>query len=161
MYTLECSGQPKRMAIALGLALTLATAPLPLVAQGLDAEGAIETIIDADVGTAEKTVREEEVRIGAAIEKSQENAAEIRKRFRMSELEIVFVPELSEAESTLDEKLKDHAEGIRELQTAIESSAIFFHAINSHQVLLRDIIAVEFGDNDDITIFAAGQQPRN
>jgi hypothetical protein len=143
-------------------AFVWAAAPaMPLMAQGLESEGAIETIIDAEVGTAEKGVREEEARIAAAIDKSQENAAEIRKRFQVNEVEIVFVPELSQGQSKLDEKIKDNGDAIKELQTAIESSAIFFHAIDSHQVLLRDVVAVEFGDGDKITIFAAGKEPQN
>ncbi len=136
-------------------------AAMPLLAQGLDSEGAIETIIDADVGTAEKTVGEEEERVVAAIEGTRESAAEIRKRFNIGAVEIVFMPELSEGQSALGDTIEENREAIGELQTAIESSAIFFHAINSHQVLLRDVIAVEFGEDDKITIFAAGKNPQN
>ena len=134
---------------------------MPLLAQGLDSEGAIETIIDADVGTAEKTVGEEQERVVAAIEGTRENAAEIRKRFNIGAVEIVFMPELSEGQSALGDTIEENREAIGELQTAIESSAIFFHAINSHQVLLRDVIAVEIGEDDKITIFAAGKNPQN
>lgn len=143
-------------------AFVWAAAPaVPLMAQGLESEGAVETIIDAEVQTDEKTVGEEEKRIVAAIDKSQENAAEIRKRFAIDQVEIVFVPELSEGQSALDEKIQENDEAIKELQTAIEGSAIFFHAIDSHQVLLRDVVAVEFAENDRITIFAAGKDPQN
>ena len=146
--------------LALGAFLLAASLALPLMAQGLDAEGALETIIDAPVGTEEKTVEEEESRIAAAIDKSSENAAEIRKRFAINEVEIVFVPGLSGEKPALEQKIKDNDEAIKEVQTAIESSAIFFHAIDSHQVLLRDVVAVEFGDDDSITIFAAGKDPQ-
>lgn len=144
------------------LAFLFAASPaMPLMAQGLDEEGAIETIIDAPVGTEEKTVEEEETRIAAAIDRSRENAAEIRKRFAIEEVEIVFVPDLSGRKPALQQKIKDNEEAIKEVQTAIEGSAIFFHAIDSRQVLLRDVVAVEFGDKDRITIFAAGKAPQN
>jgi len=146
---------------ALAAFLWAASPAMPLMAQGLQTEGAIETIIDAEVGTAEKTVGEEEKRIVAALDRSQENAAEIRKRFAVNEVEIVFVPELSEPKSELGAKIEENDETIKELQAAIEGSAIFFHALDSHQVLLRDVIAVEFGENDKITIFAAGKDPQN
>lgn len=138
-----------------------AGAAIPLMAQGLDTEGAIDTIIDADVGTAEKTVVEEEDRIAAALTLSRENAAEIRKRFGVGSVEIVFMPELSDGQSALGERIEANREAIGKLQTAIESSAIFFHAIDSQQVLLRDVVAVEFGEGDTITIFAAGSEPQN
>jgi hypothetical protein len=142
------------------LAFLSAAAPaMPLMAQGLQSEDAIDTIIDAPVGTEEKTAREERQRIAAAIDRSSENAAEIRKRFAVDEVEIVFVPDLSGKQ--LGQKIKDNDEAIKEVQTAIEGSAIFFHAIDSHQVLLRDVVAVEFGGDDRITIFAAGKDPQD
>lgn len=138
-----------------------AGAAMPLMAQGLDSEGAIDTIIDADVGTAETTVGEEEERVIAAIERMRENTAEIRKRFNIGAVEIVFIPELAEGPSALGDRIEEDRDAIGELQVAIESSAIFFHAINSHRVLLRDVVAVEFGEDDKITIFAAGKNPQN
>jgi N-methylhydantoinase B len=64
-------------------------------------------------------------------------------------------------DAVLDYAEAQSRDAIRELQTAIEASAIFYHAIDSHQVLLRDVVAVEFGDDDSITIFAAGENPQN
>ena len=98
------------------LAFLVAAAPaMPLMAQGLDEEGAIETIIDAPVAIEEKTVDEEEARIAAAIDKSSDNAAEIRKRFAIEQVEIVFVPDLSGQTSALDQKIKDNDEAIKEV----------------------------------------------
>lgn len=138
-----------------------AGAAMPLMAQGLESQGAIDTIIDAEVGTAETTIGEDEERVAAALDRSRENAAEIRKRFGIDSVEIIFLPELSDGQSALGDRIKENRETIGELQTAIESSAIFYHAINSQRVLLRDVVAVEFGEDNTITIFAAGKEPQN
>jgi hypothetical protein len=147
--------------IALAALIWVAAPAMPLMAQGLQADGAVETIVDAEIRTDRKTVDEEQSRIAAAIERSRENAAEIRKRFAVDEVEIVFVPELAGEPSGLVGKIEQNDEAIGELRAAIEGSAIFFHAIDSRQVLLRDVVAVEFGDDDRITIFAAAEGPRN
>ena len=159
--TFERDGFPQ---LTLGVALAAflwAGAATPLMAQGLQSEGTIDTIIDADVGTTEKTVGDEEERVVAAMDKSRENAAAIRKRFAIGAVEIVFLPELSDGRSALGDRIEENRETIGELQTAIESSAIFYHAINSQRVLLRDVVAVEFGEDDKITIFAVGKEPQN
>ncbi len=134
------------------LLLLLPGAPL---AQGLDAEGARATIIDAPVATEEKTVAEEDARIAAAIARSGESAAEIRKRFSVGKVDIVFVRGLAEAGSPLAGTIADHAEALASLRKEIEGSAIFYHAVDSHRVLLKDVVAVEFGEGGDVTIFVA------
>jgi len=143
---------------ALVFAALLAMAPIiPLNAQGLDAEGAIETIVGSDVATEEKNVAEEEARLVAAIALSHDNAVEVRKRFRLDNVEIVFVPDLAD-DGAIDAKLSENADAVKELRQSIEGSAMLYHAVNSRAVLLRDVIAVEF-QGDDVTIFAAGKKP--
>ncbi|HWK14125.1 MAG TPA: hypothetical protein VNS02_06985 [Rhizobiaceae bacterium] len=144
---------------ALAFAALLAVAPtIPLNAQGLDAEGAIETIVGSEVATGEKQASEEEARLVAAIERSHENAVEVRKRYRVENVEIVFMPDLAAGESAVDAKLDEKADAVNELRQSIEGSAILYHAVNSRAVLLRDVVAVEF-QGDDVTIFAAGKKP--
>jgi hypothetical protein len=125
------------------------------VAQGLDAEGARETIIDAPVSTEVKPVAGEDSRIAAAIARSDENGAEIRRRFSVGEIEIVLVEGLADAASPLADAIAGHGEEIAALRKEIEGSAIFYHAIDSLQILLRDVVAVEFGENGAVTIFVA------
>lgn len=148
-------------AATLAAFLIAANPAMPLLAQGLESEEAIDTIVDAPVATEEKTVADEESRIAAAIENTRENTAEVRKRFNLDKLDIVFIPELSEEGSELDETIESHKEAIEELRVAIEGSALFYHAIDSRSVLLRDVLAVEFGEGNDVTIFAAGKDPEN
>jgi hypothetical protein len=146
---------------ALAALLMAANPAMPLLAQGLDNPEAIDKIIDAPVATEEKAVGEEEDRITEAIARSRANAREVRKRFTLDKVDIVFVPELAEETSPLTQTIEEHDEAIEELRVAIEGSALFYHAIDSHSVLLRDIVAVEFGEGNDVTIFAAGKDPEN
>lgn len=143
-----------RTAIAGFLAVAIC-APGTVAAQGLDAEGARETIIDAPVATEEKPVAEENERIADAIGRTAESAAEVRKRFNIGKLDIVFVEGLADQDSPLAQAIETHAASIEALRKEIEGSAIFYHAIDSKQVLLRDVVAVEFGDGDSVTIFVA------
>ncbi|MBX3532044.1 MAG: hypothetical protein KF849_15670 [Rhizobiaceae bacterium] len=123
--------------------------------QGLDAEGAREAIIDAPVVTEDKPVAEENERIAAAIGSAAENAEKIRKLFNIGKVDIVLVEGLAEQGSPLAGAIESHAATIEALRKEIEGSAIFYHALDSQQVLLRDVVAVEFGNEDAVTIFVA------
>ncbi len=141
------------------LDLTLAAllaGTLTVSAQGLKTEGAVDTIIDAPVVTEEKPVADEDARIAAAIEKSGTNAAEIRKRSQVGKVDIVVVPGLTEPNSPLSKTIEQNRDRIDALRAEIEGSAIFYHALDSSGILLRDVVAVEFG-GDDATIFVAGR----
>ncbi|MEO3386994.1 hypothetical protein [Mesorhizobium sp. CAU 1741] len=147
---------------AAAAAFLVASAPnVALMAQGLEADGAIDAIVGSDVTTGEEAVTADEARIVAAIERTTENAAEVRKRFALNSLEIVFLPDLDEKTTTIDEKLVEYEPQIEELRTEIQGSALFYHAVDSRSVLLTDIIAIEFDDADNATIFVAGQDPEN
>lgn len=146
---------------AAAAAFLLASAPnMALMAQGLDAEGAIDAIVGSDVTTGEEAVMADEARIVAAIEKTSDNAAEVRKRFTLERVDIVFLPDFDDEETAIDDKLVEYAPQIEELRTEIQGSALFYHAVNSRSVLLADIIAMEF-DGDNATIFVAGRDPQN
>jgi len=132
------------------------------LAQGLDAEGTIKTIIGSEVQTVEEAVASDAGRVIAAIEKSLDNAAEVRKRFSLDNVRIVFLPDLDDDGSDEEARVKAAMEKFRgeitTLREAVQGSAIFYHAINSHSVLLNDIVAVEFGDENDVTILVAGRE---
>ena len=136
-------------------AALLAQTALPAAAQGLQTEGAVETIIDAPVATEEKPVAAENDRITAAIAKGEANAEEIRKRSQVDKVDIVVVPGLADANSPLGKTIADHRESINALRAEIEGSAIFFHAVDSKDILLRDVVAVELGERNEVTIFVA------
>lgn len=132
------------------------------LAQGLDAQETIETIVGSQVETTEETSATDEAGIIAAIERSLDNAAEVRKRFSLDNVRIVFLPDLADKEKAAQTPVglameKSSAE-ITKLREDIQGSAIFYHAINSRSILLNDIVAVQFGDNNDVTILVAGRQ---
>lgn len=129
--------------------------------QGLAAKETIDTIVDAEVETADETATAREQRVIAAIENSRENAAQIRKRVSVDNLKIVFLhgfgPDCADtaSRSAINAKLEDFAIDITAMREAIQGSAIFYHAVDSRSVLLNDIVAVEFGQSDDVTVMVA------
>lgn len=146
--------------LAIVLAGSLGLAALPALAQGLDSEGAIDTIVGSDVKTEEKSAADEGERVIAAIEATMDNAQIVRRAFNIDEVEIVFLPEVGEGDSGITEKREEFSDQIVELQQSIEGSAIFYHAVDSRQILVRDIVAIEFAnENRTATIFVAGAAP--
>lgn len=146
--------------LAIVIAGALGFAALPAAAQGLDSEGAIDTIVGSDVKTEEKSAVDESERVIAAIEATMENAQLVRRAFNLDQVEIVFLPEVGEGDSGITEKREEFADQIVELQQSIEGSAIFYHAVDSRQILVRDIVAIEFAnENRTATIFVAGAAP--
>lgn len=132
----------------------------PAGAQGLDSQGAIDTIVGSDVKTEEMDATAERERVAAAMDASMDNAQIVRRAFNIDEVEIVFLPAVGEGGTGITEKRQELADEILELQQAIEGSAIFYHAVNSRQILVRDIVAIEFGEeNRTATIFVAGASP--
>lgn len=152
--------KPGLFHLVLMLALMIAVASGgPLIAQGLDAEGAIETIVGSDVKTSEEPVAADEGRIVAAIERTPENIGEVRRRFAIDRVDIVFLPDFGEEETAVEAKAAEFESPIAELRNEIQASAIFYHAVDSRSVLLTDVIALEFGDDNGVTIFVAGREP--
>ncbi len=141
-------------------AAALACAPLAALAQGLDSEGAIDTIVGSDVVSEELNAAEEGERVIAAIEASRENAQIVRRAFHIDGIDIVYLPQVGEGGSGIAAKVEEFAEQILELQQSIDSSAIFYHAVNSRRTQLTDIVAIEFLDGKkNATVFVVGSEP--
>lgn len=152
--------KPNWIHAAAAAAFLLASMPnVALLAQGLDAEGAIDAIVGSQITTAEEATAADEERIVAAIENTSDNAAEVRKRFSVDNFEIVFLPDLGEEETTVEASMEEFQPEIAALREAIQGSAIFYHAIDSHSVMLNDVVAMEFDDDNGVTIFVAGGEP--
>lgn len=148
------------MAAAAALLVVLGMPQPGLLAQGLDAEGAIDTIVGSEVTTGEEQAADDEQRILEAIDNTAANVSEVRRRFSLDAVEIVFLPDLAQASGTaVDAALEENREAITELQQAIEGSAMFYHAVDSRRIMLRDVIALEFDDANGVTIFAKGTDP--
>lgn len=133
-------------------------------AQGLGAKETIDTIVDAEVETTDEAAAAPEQRVIAAIEKSSDSAAEVRKRISIDNLKIVFLPGFdaacgsSDAHAAIKAKMEEFDDDITTLREAIQGSAIFYHAVNSQSILLNDIVAVEFADPNDVMVLVAGTQ---
>ena len=124
-------------------------------AQGLDAEGARDTIIGSEVQTGEVSINEDPDRIIAAIGKTDEATQEVRRRFNLGDVSIVLLSDVNTSEGPLAEAVEENQDAISELRTAIEGSAMFFHAIDSRSVMLQNVLGMEF-DEEDVIIFAIG-----
>lgn len=140
--------------LALASALALQT---PLLAQGLKREEAIEAIIGSDVETEETDAQAATARIVAAIGNAAANAESVRKTFSLDKLDITFVPDLDESRGPVAEAIAKHKRDIVLLREAIEGSALFYHAVDSRSILLRDVVALEYADNGAVTIFVKGK----
>lgn len=128
----------------------------PLLAQGLESEDAIDAIVGSDVKTEETRAKADTVRIVSAIANTRENAERVRKTFNLDELEIVFVPDIGEEESAIDDAIAKNKDEVEALHEAIEGGALFYHAVNSRSIMMRDVIAMEYKDNNRVTIFVSG-----
>jgi len=151
--------EAKWMQVVAALAFFMALVPqVPLLAQGLDREDAIETIVGSEVDTKEENAASESKRVLAAISNAHNAAEEVRKAFNLNELQIVFLPDLG-GESEFDEAIAKNETEIEALRQAIEGSAMFYHAVASRSIDLNRIVGLEFGENDTATIFVEGEDP--
>jgi hypothetical protein len=139
------------------LAVVLAASPdMRSLAQSLESERVIETIVGSDVEVKEKSAAAEKKRVFAAIENAAANASEVRKKFMLDDIEIIFLPRVGKDASAIQAMVTKHEDEIVRLREEIEGNAMFFHAVNSHAVVLHDIAALEFDEVNGVTIFVAG-----
>ena len=146
--------------VALAAAACIAT---PSLAQGLDSDKAIDTIIGSPVDEQEARSAAETDRLIAAIDDTTETIRKIRKTSDVDSVEIVFLVDAAAAEGgpppEIEAKLAERETEIGALRQELEGNAMLFHAVDSRQVLLRDVIAVAFEDDRSVTIYAAAKPP--
>lgn len=148
--------------IILPLAVMLTVSPgMQLFAQGLDAEGAIEAIIGTDVQEEETAAAADPARVIAAIEKTTESISLVRKASNVAKVDIVFLADSTQTEGgpppEIAQKLNDYASEIDQLRKEVEGNAMLFHAVDSRQILMRDVLAVEFDDANGVVVYAAAK----
>ncbi|MEQ8298851.1 MAG: hypothetical protein RIB55_20455 [Nitratireductor sp.] len=156
-------GEAGALHLAVGaLLIAAAMSVTPLAAQGLDSEKAIETIVGSDVVEEEQQAAAAPERIVKAIENTAENVREVRHRFNLERIDIIFLPDAADdnAPSEIDGKLEEYAKEIADLRREIEGNAMLYHAIDSRSVMIRDVLAVEFDDQNGATVFAAAKPAR-
>lgn len=145
---------------AIGLAIAACAAVSPAIAQGLNSEGTIDAIVGSQVEEKERPVEANTGRVVAAIEKSAESAAAVRKLTQAQKVEIIFLPEAAAVEGgppgEIEAKLAERKDDVQQLRKEIEGNALLYHAIDSRQVIMRDILAVEL-DADGVVVYAAAK----
>jgi hypothetical protein len=155
----------KRLRIAAGaslLCVLLAGGPA-IAQQGTGNKDAIDTIVGTEVREEEAQASADAGKVIAAIEKTRDQIAIVRKTSKLDKVDIVFLADAAETEGgpppEIETKVKEHEADIAELRQEIESNAMLFHAIDSRQILMRDVLAVEFRGEDTVVIYAAAQKP--
>ena len=130
-----------------------------LNAQGVENEKAIDTIIGSHVTTEETRAASDPAAVITAIQNTVPNTEEIRKRSKLSNVEIVFLEDLAEGREPklVEKEVEEHEAEIAALREAIEGNAMFFHAIDSRSVLTRDVVAVAFDKADRVRIYTAAK----
>lgn len=131
----------------------------PLLAQGLDREEAVEAIVGSEVQTEERQAQAEEERIAVAVGNTFEAAGEARKAFSLDKLKIVFLPDIDERTPAIDSAVSENEENIQALRQAISGNAMLFHAMNSRNIEVNDVVALKFGENNSATVFVTGEEP--
>jgi hypothetical protein len=132
-----------------------------LSAQGLESKDAVEKIIGSKVEEEETRAKADAGKVIAAIEKTHENISTVRKTSKLDKVDIVFLSDAAVTEGgpppEIDAKVKEHEAEVIQLRQEIEGNAMLYHAIDSRQVLIRDILAVDFDDDNRIVIYAAAK----
>jgi len=147
------------LAVVMGLAAGLTT--LPALSQGLDAPDAIDSIVQSDVREEEAEAGADTGKVIAAIEKSAENTSAVRMVTKLDRLDIVFLSDAAATEggppADISEKLAEYDTDITGLRQELTGNAMLFHAIDSRNILIQDVLAIEFDDEGGAVIYAAGR----
>lgn len=151
-------------AIAAALLLTAAIPQTALLAQGLENREAIDKIIGSDVKEEETQATVDADKVIAAIEKTGDNIGMVRKTSRLDNVDIVFLTDAAITEGgpppEIQAKVKEYESEVTELRQELEGNAMLYHAIESRQVLIRDVLAVDFDGSNRVVIYAAAKPPR-
>ena len=133
------------------------------LAQGLQDPDAIETIIGSDVREDEINAADDVERVTKAIGNAGESIRAVRMTINLVNLDIVFLADASVIEggppAPIAEKIEEHADEIAALRQEIEGNALIYHAINSRQILVRDVLAIEFDGDGSAVVYAAAKPP--
>ncbi|MGE0500593.1 MAG: hypothetical protein AB7I79_02930 [Rhizobiaceae bacterium] len=145
------------------LALCAAAWPVVAPAQGLSDPEAIDTIIGSEVHEEETRAEADPARVIAAIERNSDYISAVRKVTALDRIDIVYLADSGVTEggppAEVDAKISEYQSEISELRTEIEGNAMLYHALDSRQILPRDVVALEFGEAKDVIIFAAAKPP--
>ncbi len=147
----------------LAAVLSVALGGNALAQEGTSNPQAIENIIGTPVQEEETRAAADEDKVIAAIDKTAENTATVRKTSSLSKVDIVFLSDAARTQGgpppAIEAKVKEREGEIADLRKEIEGNAMLFHAIDSRQILPQDVLAVEFDDANGVVIYAAAVKP--
>lgn len=151
------------VAVTTAVLVALAFEPDASAQSGLDDPNAIQTIIGSEVQEEAALAEADSGKVIAAIEKAGEAIGTVRKTTVLDKVDIVFLTDSGVTEGGPPEavvaKLEENKEAIDELRQEIEGNAMLYHAIDSRQILVRDVLAVEFPEKKTVVIYAAAKPP--
>jgi hypothetical protein len=121
----------------------------------------LDTIIGTQVQEEETQAAADPGRVIAAIEKTPDSIARVRKTSNLDKVDIVFLADSTVTDggppAEIADKVKSREAEISELRQEIEGNAMLYHALNSRRILMRDVLAVEFDDENGVIIYAAAK----
>lgn len=139
----------------------LASFPVLSVDAQPTSEEAIEAIVGSPVSEHQAGSAADEKRILAAMAKTVQNTRAVRKTSSLENLEIVFLPDAAKAAGgpppAIEAELAEREEEIKALREEIQSNAMLYHALDSRQVLVSDVVAVEFDGPDKMALYVAAR----
>lgn len=150
-----------RACLSAGIVAALLAATFPGFAQ--ESGAGVDAIIGSDVSEAEAQAAAEPDTVIAAIEKTAESTEAVRKASKLDKVEIVFLTDSAKTEGgpppPIEAKVKQHSDEIAKLREELQGNAMLFHAIDSRQVLIDDVLAVTFEGTERAVIYAAAKPP--
>ncbi len=145
----------------LAAAMVALAATTGSMAQGIDAPESVEAIVGSQVDEKEASAAADPARVIEAMGKARESAAAVRKVTEVTGVEIVFLADAAATEggppAEIQDEVAERKDDIEALRQEIEGNALLYHAINSRQVLMRDILALEIDEDKHVTVYAAAK----
>ncbi|MEQ1954582.1 hypothetical protein [Mesorhizobium sp. CN2-181] len=146
-------------------AAALVSAALPAMAafaQGTKSQEAVDAIIGSEVRQEETSAEAVPDKVLSAIDKTAESTKAVRTASKLDQVDIVFLTDSAKTEGgpppAIEAKVEEHRKEIEQLRDEIEGNAMLYHALDSRQVLVEDVLAVSF-DKANVVIYAAAKPP--
>ena len=123
----------------------------------------VDGIVGSGIEEDETTAAATEAKILAAIDRTAETAARVRKTSSVDRVDIVFLSDTARSEGgpppRIAESIRQHETEVADLRQEIEANALIFHAIDSRRVLVADVLGVDFPDPKTVVVYAAAKPP--
>jgi hypothetical protein len=123
----------------------------------------VDSIVGSGIEEDETTAAATEAKILAAIDRTAETAARVRKTSSVDRVDIVFLSDTARSEGgpppRIAESIRQHETEVADLRQEVEANALIFHAIDSRRVLVADVLGVDFPDPKTVAVYAAAKPP--